>query len=211
MKKGKQPATTTSPMTGSAATPTTLPDHPIMEYEEIMTFDSPINPQDPYGASAQTEGESSSATKKKKAVKSDKSVDLKGPMEIAGSVKSGGAVTFNGDFSVGDRIEAYGNVEVNGSLTCYNKLKSFGNVQITGNMVCVDKVKIFGKLSIVGSFECHKEIEVWGALTIDGCMKCKTLTAYASVTTVGDHSWYQAEESETVYGAKLLQRDDYQG
>ncbi len=120
MKKGKQPATTTSESYGSSATATTpLPDHPIMEYEEIMTFDSPINPQDPYGASASAQDdESSSGVKRKKAIKSDKSVELKGPMEIIGSVKSGGGVTFNGDFTVGDRIEAYGNIEVNGNLTC---------------------------------------------------------------------------------------------
>ena len=41
--------------------------------------------------------------------------------------------------------------------------------------------------------------------------KCKSLTAYASVTTIGDHSWYEVEETETVHGAKLVQRDDYQG
>ena len=29
--------------------------------------------------------------------------------------------------------------------------------------------------------------------------------------TIGDESWYEVEETETVHGAKLIQRDDYQG
>jgi len=37
--------------------------------------------------------------------------------------------------------------------------------------------------------------------------KCRTLTAYASLTTVGDQSWYEVEEGETVHGAKLIQRN----
>jgi hypothetical protein len=41
---------------------------------------------------------------------------------------------------------------------------------------------------------------------LDKCRKCRTLTAYASLTTVGDQSWYEAEEGETVHGAKLAQR-----
>lgn len=41
--------------------------------------------------------------------------------------------------------------------------------------------------------------------------KCKTLTAYASITTVGDQSWYQTEQGETVHGAKLIQRTNYEG
>jgi len=39
--------------------------------------------------------------------------------------------------------------------------------------------------------------------------KCKSLTAYASLTTVGDESWYEVEEDEVVHGAKLVQRNDW--
>lgn len=39
--------------------------------------------------------------------------------------------------------------------------------------------------------------------------KCKSLTAYASLTTVGDQSWYEVEEDEVVHGAKLVQRNDW--
>jgi hypothetical protein len=52
--------------------------------------------------------------------------------------------------------------------------------------------------------------EIWTAA--DSNMqhrKCKTLTAYASLTTVGDESWYEAEQGETVHGAKLVQRNSY--
>ncbi len=41
----------------------------------------------------------------------------------------------------------------------------------------------------------------------DNNRKCRTLTAYASLTTVGDQSWYEVEEGETVHGAKLIQRN----
>jgi len=41
--------------------------------------------------------------------------------------------------------------------------------------------------------------------------KCNKLTAYASLTTVGDQSWYEVEDTETVWGAKLIQHDDFEG
>lgn len=94
-------------------------------------------------------------------------------------------------------------------------------------------------MHITGTFEAQSAIEVWGAVTIDGYMsvhpfssflnnpleegearraradkinrKCKSLTAYGSITTVGDQSWYEVEGEETVWGAKLIERDDYQG
>lgn len=71
-----------------------------------------------------------------------------------------------------------------------------------------DKVKIFGKLKINGTFIVNAPVEVWGALTINGYLKCQSLTAYASLTTVGDQSWYETEEGEVVHGAKLIQRNN---
>ncbi len=40
--------------------------------------------------------------------------------------------------------------------------------------------------------------------------KCKNLTAYGSVTTVGDESWYEVEETATVWGAKLVRRTEHE-
>jgi hypothetical protein len=37
--------------------------------------------------------------------------------------------------------------------------------------------------------------------------KCKTLVAYSSVTTVGDESSYEAEEGETIWGARMIRRN----
>jgi cytoskeletal protein CcmA (bactofilin family) len=86
-----------------------------------------------------------------------------------------------------------------------------GCLGIDGSALISGKVKIMGKLQVVGNFHAEDEIEVWGAVIINGHMKCKKLTAYGSVTTVGDQSWYEVEESETVYGAKLIQTNDYDG
>ncbi|KAK3379369.1 hypothetical protein B0T24DRAFT_519700 [Lasiosphaeria ovina] len=181
-------------------------------YEHVMTFDEPAGSYDPSAmAGGSSMGQQQVAIKKKKSIKSDSSVDLRGPMEVDGSVKSMGAVTLFGDFVVRDRIEAYGNIDLNGNMTCSGKLKSFGNVKIKGSALCADKVKIFGKLKVEGTLEVQGEIEVWGALTINGYLKCKSLTAYASLTTVGDHSWYEIEETETIHGAKLVQRTNYEG
>ena len=120
MRKGKKAAAAASSSSASAIDhEMDLPDIPILEYEEIMTFDSPINAQDPYDASSSMQEEDSAPrTKRKKNISSDKSLQLKGPMEIAGSVKAGGGITFNGDFTVGERMEAYGNIELNGNMTC---------------------------------------------------------------------------------------------
>lgn len=87
------------------------------QYENVMVLDDPM-------ASGSSSAAGPSVTsprgrvKRKKSVKSDSSIELKGPMEVDGSVKSGAGVTFNGDFAVRDRIEAYGNIDVNGSLNC---------------------------------------------------------------------------------------------
>ena len=124
MKKGKKAAAAAAASSSSASASAVdaemeLPDIPILEYEEIMTFDSPINAQDPYDASsAMQDDDSAPRAKRKKNINSDKSLKLKGPMEIAGSVKSGGGITFNGDFTIGERMEAYGNIELNGNMTC---------------------------------------------------------------------------------------------
>ncbi|KAK4157969.1 hypothetical protein C8A00DRAFT_39680 [Chaetomidium leptoderma] len=173
----------------------------MYEYEHIMTFDEPMA----MGSSTSTSN--NTTVRKKKSIKSDNALDLRGPMEVDGSVKSMESVTFSGDFAVRDRIEAYGNLEVHGNLNCGGKVKSMGNVKVVGGVVCMDKVKIFGKLKIKGTLEVHGDLEVWGALTINGYLKCRTLTAYASLTTVGDQSWYEVEEGETVHGAKLIQRN----
>lgn len=55
---------------------------------------------------------------KMRSIKSDDPLDLRGPMEVDGSVKSMSSVTFRGDFSVKDRIEAYGDVDIQGNLSC---------------------------------------------------------------------------------------------
>jgi hypothetical protein len=126
MKKGKQPASTTT-ASGSSVSATAYPEHSTLEYEEIMVFDTPLRSQEPSGAEGysaasqepypENEGQGA-GVKRKKAVQSEKSITMHGPMEVCGTVKSGGAITFNGDFSIGDRIEAYGNIDLKGSLTC---------------------------------------------------------------------------------------------
>jgi hypothetical protein len=148
MKKGKQregggpnkakalsAASSGSPSSGSTASSaprptTTLEEEPMpleeLEFgEEIITFDSPIHAYDPTetalamaGGSSSSNSHQQSGVKKKKSIKSETSVELKGPMEVDGSVKSMGAVTFTGDFSVRDRIEAYGDIDINGNLSC---------------------------------------------------------------------------------------------
>ena len=38
--------------------------------------------------------------------------------------------------------------------------------------------------------------------------KCKNLTAYGSITTIGDDSFYEIDETETVWGAKMIRRTE---
>jgi hypothetical protein len=110
----------TSPSTASTSTPATTIDTPIAtdatmysSYEHIMSFDD-----QPMGGSSSGHQMSMPGYKKKKSIKSDASVDIKGPMEVDGSIKSMGAVTMTGDFIVRDRVEAYGNIDLDGNMTC---------------------------------------------------------------------------------------------
>jgi len=40
--------------------------------------------------------------------------------------------------------------------------------------------------------------------------KCKNLTAYGSITTVGDESFYEVDEAEKVWGAKMIRRTEHE-
>lgn len=148
----------------------------------------------------------SGTPRKKKSIKSKSSVDLVGPMDIDGSVKAMGNVSFVGTFGIRDRVEAYGNVTVSGYLSCNDKIKCYGNLDISGTVFCGSKVSVYGQLIVHGHLEVRGTIEVWGAVSIEGYMKCNTLVAYSSVTTVGDESYYDVEESETIWGAKMIRR-----
>ena len=90
----------------------------MYEYEHIMTFDQPMMMAGSSSSSSAQQQSGTSPVKKKKSIKSDNAIDLRGPMEVDGSVKSMASLTFSGDFWVRDRIEAYGNVDVGGNLTC---------------------------------------------------------------------------------------------
>lgn len=87
-----------------------------------MTFDQPmIMGYDPSGSSSSYTTPSSASgavVKKKKSIKSETSIDLRGPLEVDGSVKSMASIKFDGDFAVRDRVEAYGDVGVHGTLNC---------------------------------------------------------------------------------------------
>ncbi|KAL8331248.1 hypothetical protein RB593_001949 [Gaeumannomyces tritici] len=140
------------------------------------------------------------------AIESSESVELSGPMEVDGSVKSGGSVAFYGDFSVRERIEAYGDIALQGNMTCNDRVKTMGSMRVTGDALFRSKVEVYGTLEIVGNVEIADTIEVWGAVSIHGHLKCRTLVAYSSVTTVGDESSYEAEEGETIWGARMIKR-----
>ncbi|OAA58544.1 hypothetical protein SPI_06617 [Niveomyces insectorum RCEF 264] len=176
------------------------------EYEEMLLAfnDGDVD----YNTIDHSTDDNPAVVKKKKSIKSNSSVHLVGPMEVDGSVKSMGSIGFLGDFAVRDKIEAYGNIDISGNVTCNDKVKSFGNIDIVGYVYCASRIKIFGKLTVNGHLEVADNIEVWGAVVIQGYMKCKSLTAYASVTTVGDDSYYEVEDSETVWGAKLVRRTE---
>ena len=96
----------------------------MYDYEKIMTFDQPFMMAQPSSSSPQPQGSSSSSSgakmKKKKSITSDHTVELRGPVEVDGSVKSMATVSFvgGGEFVVRDRIEAYGDVELSGYLSC---------------------------------------------------------------------------------------------
>lgn len=119
MKKGKKPAvpvTTTTSSAASTPAPSTE-DNMAFQYENMMVLDDAM-PASSSSAAGPSVPAPRGRVKRKKSIKSETSIDLKGPMEVDGSVKSGAGVTFSGDFAVRDRIEAYGNINVNGSLTC---------------------------------------------------------------------------------------------
>lgn len=40
--------------------------------------------------------------------------------------------------------------------------------------------------------------------------KCKSLTVYGSLTTIGDHSGYQVDEPETIWGSRIAKTEDYE-
>jgi cytoskeletal protein CcmA (bactofilin family) len=116
----------------------------MYEYEHIMTFDQPFvlgSSTSPSASTASPSASSSSATvtKKKKSIKSEEALELRGPLEVDGSVKSMASVSFvgGGEFAVRDRVEAYGNLEVEGVLSCGGKVKSMGNVKVRGQVVCM--------------------------------------------------------------------------
>ncbi|KAJ9155083.1 hypothetical protein NKR23_g2366 [Pleurostoma richardsiae] len=197
--------------------PDDLPEIPVEEFEHIMTFDDGV--QSVYGASASatdpwvTAGLRSpgkSAAETQQTIESDTSLELTGPLDVDGSVRCLGSVTLTGDFAIRDKIEAYEHININGSLTCGDKVKSMGNVSIYGDVLCRSNLKAFGKLDVVGNLEVEGTLEIWGAITIRGFIKCKSLTAWSSLTTVGDESGYEVEEEEKIWGAKILNRDELQ-
>jgi cytoskeletal protein CcmA (bactofilin family) len=51
-------------------------------------------------------------------IRSEGHLDLKGPLEVLGSVKSGRGINFEGDVIIRDKIDAYGNIDINGNLSC---------------------------------------------------------------------------------------------
>lgn len=59
-----------------------------------------------------------SAPRQSNGIKSETSLTLQGPLEVAGSVKSMGSVTFVGDFAVADKVEAYGDIDIFGNVNC---------------------------------------------------------------------------------------------
>ncbi|KAJ4292320.1 hypothetical protein N0V88_005952 [Collariella sp. IMI 366227] len=104
----------------------------MYEYEQIMTFDQPMNLAGP-----STAHQSTPQIKYKKSIKSDNALDLRGPMQVDGSVKSMSSVTMSGDFSVRDRIEA-------------DKVKIFGKLKINGTMEVHGDLEVWGALTING-------------------------------------------------------------
>lgn len=70
-----------------------------------------------YYASGSGVGSHQPVFQKSGSIKSDESLDLQGPLEIAGSVKSGGRINFDGDFMVKDKIDAFGAINMNGTVS----------------------------------------------------------------------------------------------
>lgn len=71
------------------------------------------------GSSSGFHGSTGNRTvRKTRSVRSEDSISLQGPLDIAGSVKSGRSITLHGDFTVEDKIEAYGAIDITGSVNC---------------------------------------------------------------------------------------------
>lgn len=73
---------------------------------------------DYYAASSSTGYTSGRHFKRARSVKSDEPLDLRGPLEVAGSVRSGRSINLEGDFIIRDKIDAYGDIVMNGSVSC---------------------------------------------------------------------------------------------
>jgi cytoskeletal protein CcmA (bactofilin family) len=56
--------------------------------------------------------------KRSSSIRSEGQLDLRGPLEVLGSVKAGRGINFDGDIIVRDKIDAYGNIDVDGNLSC---------------------------------------------------------------------------------------------
>lgn len=56
--------------------------------------------------------------RRSRSIRSEHQLDLRGPLDIAGSVKSGSSINFDGDFIVRDKIDAYGAINMSGSVRC---------------------------------------------------------------------------------------------
>lgn len=61
---------------------------------------------------------STSQFRRTRSIRSDRELDLRGPLDIIGSVKSGSNINFDGDFIVREKIDAYGAIDMNGSVRC---------------------------------------------------------------------------------------------
>ena len=65
----------------------------MYDYEQVMTFDDLSAYQSTASSSAAVDTQQQTVpVKKKKSIKSETSIELRGPMEVDGSVKSMGAV-----------------------------------------------------------------------------------------------------------------------
>lgn len=173
MKKGKKPAVPVTTSTSSAAsTPapsTAEEDNMAFQYENMMVLDDTMASGSSSAAGPSVPGPRG-RVKRKKSVKSETSIELKGPMEVDGSVKSGAGITFSGDFAVRDRIEAYGNIDVNGNLNCKyvptlpvhmpplpvkRKIGDMRGQDKANRKLRSNKIKSFGNVHINGSGVCR--------------------------------------------------------
>ncbi len=71
-----------------------------------------------YAASAPAGLTSGRHFKRSRSIKSDDPLNLRGPLEVVGSLKSGRSISLEGDFVVRGKLDAYGDITMNGSVTC---------------------------------------------------------------------------------------------